>query len=207
MFAAEFNVVCKLKVHESGYEIADGKVKPIHKNSNTREENFSRKTYMDFMDLNNHRSDKIAFEDRIIIFHNKWGMLSNDIYIQEILASLTMYSMMNKDIQKTKLPPSKLNLLQPTTRLTYQFRDGKVLPTFQVKTLPEAIELTFFLTSELKQLEYKTCKHFEHYGFTDGCMKRFPYRPNKDNCSSRCKDLFNKKKSREKAKRKNIERK
>ncbi len=206
MFTAEFNVVCKLKVHESGYEIVDGKIKPKRTNSNTREENFSKTTYTDFMDLNNHRSDQEALEDRLLIFCNKWGMLSNDIYIQEILGLLAMYSMMKDDIQKTKLPPPKLNLLQPTTKLTYQFRDGKVLPTFQVKTLPEAIELSFFLTSELVQIEYKTCKHFEHYGFTDGCIKRFPYRPNKDNCSTRCKDLFNKKKSREKAKRKHIER-
>ena len=200
MFTAEFNIVCKLKVHESGYEVVGEKIRPIHKNSNTRDENFSRKTYSDFMDLNNHRSDQIAFEDRLLIFLNKWGMLSNDTYSQQILGLLAMYSMMNRDIQKSKLPPSNFNLLQPTSKLTYQFRDGKVLPTFQVNTLAEAIELTFFLTSELKQIEYKTCKHFEHYGFTDGCMKRFPYRPNKDNCSTRCKDLFNKKKSREKAK-------
>ena len=200
MFTAEFNIVCKLKVHESGYEVVGEKIRPIHKNSNTRDENFSRKTYSDFMDLNNHRSDQIAFEDRLLIFLNKWGMLSNDTYSQQILGLLAMYSMMNRDIQKSKLPPSNLNLLQSTSKLTYQFRDGKVLPTFQVNTLAEAIELTFFLTSELKQIEYKTCKHFEHYGFTDGCMKRFPYRPNKDNCSTRCKDLFNKKKSREKAK-------
>ena len=200
MFTAEFNIVCKLKVHESGYEVVGEKIRPIHKNSNTRNENFSRKTYSDFMDLNNHRSDQIAFEDRLLIFLNKWGMLSNDTYSQQILGLLAMYSMMNRDIQKSKLPPSNLNLLQSTSKLTYQFRDGKVLPTFQVNTLAEAIELTFFLTSELKQIEYKTCKHFEHYGFTDGCMKRFPYRPNKDNCSTRCKDLFNKKKSREKAK-------
>ena len=62
------------------------------------------------------------------------------------------------------------------------------------------IELTFFLTSELKQIEYKECKHYQHYGYRDGCMKRFPYRPNKDNCSPACKDAFNKKESRKKVK-------
>ena len=44
MFTSEFNIVCKLKVHESGYQVVDGKIRPIHKNSNTREENFSKET-------------------------------------------------------------------------------------------------------------------------------------------------------------------
>ena len=118
MFTSEFNVVCKLKVHESGYEVVSEKIRPIHKNSNTRDENFSRKTYSDFMDLNNHRSDQIAFEDRLLIFLNKWGMLSNDTYSQQILGLLAMYSMMNRDIQKSKLPPSNLNLLQSTSKLS-----------------------------------------------------------------------------------------
>ena len=175
MFTAEFNIVCKLKVHESGYQIVDGTIRPIHKNSNTREENFSRKTYTEFMDLINHRSNKEALEDRLKIFCNKWGMPWEDS-VKAISGLLLIYSKMKEFV-----------------------KNGKVLPTFEVKTLFEAIELTFFLTSELKQIEYKECKHYKHYGYRDGCMKRFPYRPNKDNCSPACKDAFNKKESRKKS--------
>ena len=198
MFTAEFNIVCKLKVHESGYQIVDGTIRPIHKNSNTREENFSRKTYTEFMDLINHRSNKEALEDRLKIFCNKWGMPWEDS-VKAISGLLLIYSKMKEFVQNGNLPSSKFNALDPDTKLSYKFRDGKVLPTFEVKTLFEAIELTFFLTSELKQIEYKECKHYKHYGYRDGCMKRFPYRPNKDNCSPACKDAFNKKESRKKS--------
>ena len=85
MFTAEFNIVYKLKVHESGYEIVDGKIRPIHKNSNTTEKIFSNKTYTEFMDLNNHRIDQVDFEERLIVFTDRWGMLSDDIYVQEVL--------------------------------------------------------------------------------------------------------------------------
>ena len=60
-------------------------------------------------------------------------------------------------------------------------------------TLFEAIELTFFLTSELKQIEYRWCKHYQTYGYRNECMKRFPYKSNKHHCSPECKDAFNKK--------------
>ena len=198
MFTAEFSIVCKLKVHESGYTIVDGKVRPIHKNSNTREENFSRKTYTDFMDLINHRSDKEALKDRLTIFCNKWGMPWED-NVKSISKLLLGFSQMKEFIQGGNLPKSKINAIPPDTRLTYQFRDGKFLPTFEVKDIYFAIELTFFLTSELEQVEYKWCKHYRTNGYRDGCMKRFPYKSNKYHCSPECKDAFNKKESRKKS--------
>ena len=198
MFIAEFNIVCKLKVHESGYEIEDGKIRPIHKNSNTREENFSNKTYTQFMDLNNHRIDQVDFEERLIVFTDRWGMLSDDSYVQQILGLLGSYLMIKDDFQKNKKPTPKLNILKPTTKLSYQFRDKKILPTFEVKTIAEAIELTFFLTSELEQVEYVTCNYYKHYGSRNGCIKRFPYRPNKLHCSRECKEAVKEAKKRAK---------
>ena len=125
MFTAEFNIVCKLKVHECGYKIVDGKVRPIHKNSNTTEKIFSRKTYTDFMDLINHRPDKEALEDRLKIFCNKWGMPWED-KIKAISGLLLLYSKMKEFVQNGSLPPSKFNALDPGTKLSYQFRNGKV---------------------------------------------------------------------------------
>ena len=74
--------------------------------------------------------------------------------IKAISGLLLLYSKMKEFVQNGSLPPSKFNALDPGTKLSYQFRNGKILPTFEVKTLFEAIELTFFLTSELKQIEY-----------------------------------------------------
>ena len=198
MFIAEFNIVCKLKVHESGYETVDGKIRPIHKNSNTREENFSNKTYTQFMDLNNHRIDQVDFKERLIVFTDRWGMFSDDSYVQEILGLLGSYLMIKDDFQKNKKPTPKLNILKPTTKLSYQFRDKKILPTFEVKTIAEAIELTFFLTSELEQIEYVTCNYYKHYGYRNGCMKKFPYRPKKLHCSRECKEAVKEAKKRAK---------
>ena len=198
MFTAEFNIVCKLKVHESGYEIVDGKIRPIHTNSNTTEKIFSNKTYTEFMDLNNHRIDQVDFEERLIVFTDRWGMLSDDIYVQEVLALLGSYLMIKDDFKKMKKPTSKLNILKPTAKLSYQFRNKKILPTFEVKTIAEAIELTFFLTSELEQVEYVTCNYYKNYGPRNGCMKRFPYRPNKKHCSRECKEAVKNEKKRAK---------
>ena len=192
MFTSEFNIVCKLKVHESGYEVIDGKIRPIHKNSNTTEKNFSRKTYTEFMDLINHRSDKEALEDRLKIFCNKWGMPWDD-RVKAIRGSLLVFSKIKEYIQEGNLPTSKFNALNPRTKLSYQFREGKVLPTFEAQDFLEAIELTFFLTSELKQIEYRWCRHYQTYGYRNECMKRFPYKSNKHHCSPECKDAFNKK--------------
>ena len=102
---------------------------------------------------------------------------------------------MKEHIQKGKLPTSKFSALNPSTKLSYQFRNGKVLPTFIAQDFFEAIELTFFLTSELEQVEYKWCKHYRTNGYRDGCMKRFPYKSNKYHCSPECKDAFNKKRA------------
>ena len=32
------------------------------------------------MDLNNHRIDQVDFEERLIVFTDRWGMLSDDIF-------------------------------------------------------------------------------------------------------------------------------
>ena len=84
------------------------------------------------MDLINHRSDKEALEDRLKIFCNRWGMLWED-RVKAISGLLLGFSMMKDHIQKGKLPTSKFNALNPGTKLSYQFRDGKVLPTFEAQ--------------------------------------------------------------------------
>ena len=150
------------------------------------------------MDLINHRSDKEALKYRLRIFCNKWGIPLED-RVKGISGALLVFSKMKEFIQKGKLPTSKFNALKPSTKLSYQFRDGKVLPTFEAQDFFEAIELTFFLTSELKQIEYKWCRHYQAYGYRNGCMKRFPYKSNKYHCSPECKDAFNKKESRKKS--------
>ena len=203
MFVSEFNIICKMKVYESGYEIVDKRIRPIHKNSNYREENFSKKTYSEFMDLINHLSNQDIFEERLIVFCKKYGLpfsdqtyIANDQSITGIKALLGQFSQIREKIQKGALPKTGFNALPPSAKLSYKFNNGKVLPTFEVKELIDALEISFWLTGDFEQVTYKKCKYFEEYGLRLGCIKSFPHKNSRKKfCSRGCKDRFNEKKA------------
>ena len=97
-------------------------------------------------------------------------------------------------LQNGALPKSEFNALPPRVTLSYQFNDGRVLPTFVAEELVDALETAFWLTGELEQVKYIDCLHFKTYGMRDGCLRIFPARAGKKHCSRGCKDVFNQKK-------------
>ena len=196
MFTSEFNIKCKLKRYQCGYEIKENFIKPIHMKSNYEIKYFSKETYTDYMDLINHLSNDEIFRDRFKIFTSKWGLLQKIGSIQDInLAKVQLdnFYQIKVKLQNGALPNSKFNALPPTVKLSYQFNDGRVLPTFVAEELVDALETAFWLTGELEQVKYMDCLHFKTYGMRTGCKRIFPDKGNKLHCSRGCKDVYNRK--------------
>ena len=202
MFTSEFNIECKLKVFKCGYKIDNKKISPIYKNSNFETKSFSKETYTDYMDLINHLPNYEIFCDRLKIFCGKWG-LSFKFYqknpssqdLRLFIVQLENFYKIKVKLQNGALPKSKFNALPPTVTLSYQFNDGRVLPTFVAEELIDALETAFWLTGELEQAKYKECLHFKTYGMRTGCKRIFPEKGKKKHCSRGCKDVFNQKKA------------
>ena len=197
MFTSEFNIECKLKRYQCGYEIKENVIKPVHMNSNYEIKYFSRETYTDYMDLINHLPNYEIFCDRLKTFSSKWGLLQKKESIQDIrlaMVQLDYLYQVKVKLQNGTLPNSKFNALPPTVTLSYQFNDGRVLPTFVAEDLVDALETAFWLTGELEQVKYKECLHFKTYGMRTGCKRIFPEKGIKKHCSKSCKDVFNQKK-------------
>ena len=130
MFTSEFNIKCKLKRYQCGYEIKENFIKPIHMKSNYEIKYFSKETYTDYMDLINHLSNDEIFRDRFKIFTSKWGLLQKNGSIQDInLAKVQLdnFYQIKVKLQNGALPNSKFNALPPTVKLSYQFNDAAEL--------------------------------------------------------------------------------
>ena len=210
MFNSDFNIHCELKVRMSGYKIDENnknKIKAIDSRSDFKIKYYSQETYKDFMLLSKYISvkDDTAFRDRAKEFIKKWGLPVKKKEIEQdalLLLKLFIAGIIEtKDkLVKKYVPTKENNTLAPSTKLTFQYtHDGKILPTFVVEDLLEAIGITFWLTGDLSQSELVECNYYKTYGMRVGCNRFYPRKGKKKHCSNSCRDIFNQRQNREKA--------
>tara|TARA_Y100000588_G_C14141436_1_gene876251 strand:+ start:697 stop:1341 length:645 start_codon:yes stop_codon:yes gene_type:complete len=207
MFNSDFNILCELKVRTSGYkidEINNIKIKAIDNKSDFKIKYYSQETYKDFMQLGEYilTKDNLTFIERALVFLNKWGLpfkrKENEQESLLILKTLLLGLIDTKDkLSKGYEPTNKNNTLAPSTKLTYKYtEEGKVLPTFIVEDLVDAIGTTFWLTGDLSQSALVECLHYKTYGMRVGCKRFFPIKGRKKHCGSSCRDIYNQRQNR-----------